>query len=82
MSTKTSRPDLEDSSTLVKKSLLSIDYESESSHPLLIIEAHFYSENIEMADYVKEGDVGFRKPKVRNTLMFTTSEVEADQPPM
>lgn len=50
----------------MNKSLLSIDYASESYH----ISHNDYRidvallENLETVDYLKEGDVGFKKPKV------------------
>ncbi|PSR75548.1 hypothetical protein PHLCEN_2v9028 [Hermanssonia centrifuga] len=47
--TKVSRAANEDTSTSVKKALLSIDYDK----------------NIETYDYMKEGDVGFKKPKTK-----------------
>lgn len=50
---------------IVNKSLLSIDYESVYKRKLRIITAaNRCAENIESADYLKEGDVGFKKPKV------------------
>lgn len=67
---KPSKPQHDDSGTLVNKSLLSIDYESKLVWPAwrpstLTIPA----ENIEMTDYVKEGDVGFKKPKVNLSVL-------------
>ncbi|KIP05841.1 hypothetical protein PHLGIDRAFT_30731 [Phlebiopsis gigantea 11061_1 CR5-6] len=48
-STKVKRQDTADVGTTVNKTLLSIDYDK----------------NIEMTDYLKEGDVGFKKPKTK-----------------
>ncbi|KAF7797098.1 hypothetical protein EIP86_008290 [Pleurotus ostreatoroseus] len=49
LAAKASRTKDEEGITSVNKSLLSIDY----------------AKNIEMTDYVKEGDVGFKKPKTK-----------------
>jgi len=51
----------------VNKSLLSVDYASRStqhSKELALIQP---LENIEISDYLQEGDVGFKKPKVSST---------------
>ncbi|KAH9917845.1 SART-1 protein [Fomitopsis serialis] len=48
-SSQTKRAEQEAAATTVNKSLLSIDY----------------AKNIESADYLKEGDVGFKKPKTK-----------------
>ena len=49
----------------VKKSLLSIDYASKSyCHVDLIAANLLLAENLESADYLQPGDVGFKKPKV------------------
>lgn len=48
----------------VNKSLLSVDYASTSTqYPKKPMLTH-YIENIEVSDYLQEGDVGFKKPKV------------------
>ena len=50
----------------VNKSLLSIDYASEySPSGCMAYLINRLVENLETADYLKEGDVGFKKPKVR-----------------
>lgn len=45
--------------------LLSIDYDSQYFLLKLLDVLTSCTENIEMTDYLKEGDIGFKKPKVR-----------------
>lgn len=51
-------------STLVNKSLLSIDYDSELQLRGPRTSSDSLAENLETVDYLKPGDVGFKKPKV------------------
>ena len=63
----------------VNKSKLSIDYASTSIW--LFVFAHpdlGFAENIESADYLQPGDVGFKKPKVRLTSTYGTGTFDAD----
>jgi hypothetical protein len=50
----------------VNKSLLSIDYASKDSkaHFFHLPPLSFLVENYDANDYLKEGDIGFKKPKV------------------
>lgn len=53
----------------VNKLLLSVDYPSASTqHPKELVLIHPL-ENIEISDYLREGDVGFKKPKVSSTCL-------------
>ena len=58
----------------VNKSLLSIDYASKwnaeklSSQSLTVV----ITENIETTDYLKEGDIGFKKPKVGSAFRLAS----------
>jgi U4/U6.U5 tri-snRNP-associated protein 1 len=57
----------------VNKSLLSIDYASKHTHAIDAI-YHLNDpaiENLETADYLKEGDVGFKKPKACCTILLS-----------
>ena len=57
---------IQESTVSVNKSLLSIDYDSAPECFRLDLTTHrFAVENLETTDYLKEGDVGFKKPKVR-----------------
>jgi hypothetical protein len=48
----------------VNKALLSIDYASKESAIFCFIRLTEFPENIETLDYLKEGDVGFKKFRV------------------
>lgn len=63
---KGSRQDKEAAAASVNKSLLSIDYASQSFILMEQPGAHIPLENLETLDYLQEGDVGFKKPKVRS----------------
>ncbi|CCM01386.1 uncharacterized protein FIBRA_03437 [Fibroporia radiculosa] len=54
------------SATSVNKSLLSIDY----------------AKNLESADYLKEGDIGFKKPKTKKKRSSRRVPEESDVPPV
>ena len=57
---------IQESTVSVNKSLLSIDYASAPECFHLEFTTHRLAvENLETTDYLKEGDVGFKKPKVR-----------------
>ena len=57
----------------VNKSLLSIDYMSTGlAYFRRDNYADLFSENVEIDDYLKEGDVGFKKPKVYNFALNCT----------
>lgn len=47
----------------VNKALLTIDYSSEPESILSISRRSFATENLEISDYLQEGDMGFKKPK-------------------
>lgn len=48
----------------VDKSLLSVDYASKPTQHSERLGLTLVTENIEISDYLQEGDVGFKKPKV------------------
>ncbi|TFK28118.1 SART-1 protein [Coprinopsis marcescibilis] len=58
--------ELQQAAAAVNKSLLSIDY----------------AKNLETADYVKEGDVGFKKPKTKKKRPSRRAALEADEDTM
>ncbi|PCH42395.1 SART-1 protein [Wolfiporia cocos MD-104 SS10] len=64
--TQTKREDKEAAAATVNKSLLSIDY----------------AKNIESADYLKEGDIGFKKPKTKKKRPSRRVAEDSDIPPV
>lgn len=54
----------------VNKSLLSVDYASTPTQYSRGLVLTHHIENIEISDYLQEGDVGFKKPKVSSTQLF------------
>lgn len=73
---KQSAPAVKEKGTAsVNKSLLSIDYASTSPSFAHSIVTHCSLENMETNDYLKEGDIGFKKPKVSAALHVRDAEV-------
>jgi hypothetical protein len=62
-SSKKSKADEHSTTMAVNKSLLSVDYASAYHHVTCSFPLIFFVENQEISDYLKEGDVGFKKPK-------------------
>lgn len=56
----------------VNRSLLSVDYASASSARSEVPVLTRDLENIEISDYLQEGDVGFKKPKVSSVSSPTS----------
>jgi hypothetical protein len=56
----------EEAAATVNKSLLSIDYASPYDYTSWQPKTYDYLslENLDISDYLQEGDVGFKKPKV------------------
>jgi hypothetical protein len=48
----------------VNKSLLSVDYASTLTRLMEVFALMRHTENIEISDYLQEGEAGFKKPKV------------------
>ncbi len=65
---------------VVNKSLLSIDYSSKWPKMCgTIIHASCLTENVEITDYLQEGDVGFKKPKVRTIHLLSSFNLISNQ---
>jgi len=75
---KGARAQQEEGTTSVNKSLLSIDYASKYIHTVDAI-YHLNDpaiENLETADYLKEGDIGFKKPKACCVILLSCSDID------
>jgi U4/U6.U5 tri-snRNP-associated protein 1 len=72
------RAQQEEGTASVNKSLLSIDYASKYTHT---VDAIYHLnipaiENLETVDYLKEGDVGFKKPKACYAILLSSSDID------
>lgn len=74
MSKKVDYEPKDEGSVTVNRSLLSIDYASAyfESNTVAYQLTTIYAENLETADYLKEGDTGFKKPKVSPISVSST----------
>jgi len=60
-----------------QKIKLNLDYTSRFHHPPRAISAELLLEDFETSDYLKEGDTGFKKPKVWSSTLRTTSSADS-----
>lgn len=84
-STKQTQIEQQEAAAVVNKSLLSVDYASTYFSLFCQDLPNCFSENLEIFDYLKEGDAGFKKPKVNTcfsrtrTFLIFPAEKEAHQ---
>jgi hypothetical protein len=75
---KVARAQQEEGAALLNRSLLSIDYASKYScavHAIYHLN-ELIIENLETADYLKEGDVGFKKPKASHHILLLSLDID------
>lgn len=79
VSSKVTRAMKEEAAVVVNKSLLSIDYASQSVFSPFELDADPLIENMETQDYLKEGDVGFKKPKTKKKRPSRRQQLEPEE---